>query len=39
MLLPFDFGSVFISIFLDISDIETEEKSNINESKNFNIDI
>ena len=34
-----DFGNVFISIFLNISNIEVEKNSNINESENFNIDI
>jgi len=39
MLLSFDFGNVFISIPLDVSDIEAEEDSDINSLKNFNIDI
>ncbi len=39
MLLSFNFENVFISILLDISNIETEKKSNINESENFNVDI
>ena len=37
--LSFNFGNVFISISLDISDIEAEEDSNINELENFNISI
>ncbi len=39
ILLSFDFGNVFISIPLDISDIEIEEDSDINELENFNVDI
>jgi len=39
MSLPFDFGNAFVLIPLDISDIETEEESNIDKSKNFNINI
>jgi len=34
-----DFRNVFISIPLDISDIEIEEELDINESENFNVDI
>ncbi len=39
MLLFFDFGNVFILIPLNISDIKTEEESNINELENFNVGI
>ncbi len=39
ILLPINFGDMFISIFLDTSDIEVEEDSNIDESKNFNVDV
>ncbi len=39
MLLPFDFKNIFILISLDISNIEIEEKSNIDELKNFNVNI
>ncbi len=39
MLSSFDFGSIFILILLDISDIEAEEDSDINRSENFNADI
>ncbi len=39
MLLSFDFGNAFISIFLNASDIEIEEESDIDESINFNVDI
>ena len=35
----FDFGNVFVSIPLDISDIEVEEELNINKLENFNINI
>ncbi len=38
-LLPFDFGNTFISILLNISNIEVEEDSDINKSENFNINI
>ena len=34
-----NFGNVFISIPLDISDIEAEEDSDINELKDFNTGI
>ncbi len=34
-----DFGNVFISISLNISDIELEEDSDINESEELNTDI
>ncbi len=37
--LSFDFGNIFISIPLDISDIEAEKDSDIDESKNFNVDV
>ncbi len=39
MSLSFDFKNVFISIFLNISDIETKGDSDIDESKNFNVNI
>ncbi len=39
MPLSLDFGNIFILIPLDISDIKVKEKSDINESKNFNADI
>ncbi len=39
MLLSFDFKSVFISIPLDISNIEAEKDLDIDESKNFNVNI
>jgi len=39
ILLPFDFGNAFISILLNISDIEAKEESNIDDSENFNTDI
>ena len=37
--LSFDFENVFISISLDISDIEVKKDSNINELENFNVNI
>ncbi len=39
MLLSLDFGNIFISILLDISDIKAKENSDIDESKNFNASI
>ncbi len=39
ILLPINFKNTFISILLNISNIEPEEDSDTNESKNFNIDI
>ena len=39
MSLSFDLGNIFISIPLDISDIEAEKDSDIDKSKNFNISI
>jgi len=39
MLFLINFGNIFISIPLDILNIEAEEDSDINESENFNIDI
>jgi len=39
MLLSIDFGSVFISISLNISDIELKEDLDIDESKNFNTNV
>ncbi len=37
--LSFDFGNAFISISLNISNIEAKEDSNTNDSENFNINI
>ncbi len=34
-----NFGNMFISISLDILNIEVEEDLNTNELKNFNIDV
>ncbi len=39
MLLFINFGNVFISISLNISDIEAKEESDIDKSENFNISI
>jgi len=39
ILLSINFGNIFILIFLDISDIEVKENLDINELKNFNVDI
>ncbi len=39
MIFSIDFRNVFISIFLNISNIELEEKLDIDESEEFNIDI
>jgi len=39
MLLSFDFGNVFASIFLDTSNIEVKENSDIDESENFNTNV
>jgi len=39
MLFPINFKSVFISILLNILDIELKENLNINESENFNVGI
>ena len=39
ILLSSDFRNVFISIPLDISDIEVEKDLDIDKSENFNIDI
>jgi len=39
ILLPIDFENVFISIPLNVSDIELKEDSDTNKSKNFNINI
>ncbi len=36
---PIDFGNIFISVPLNTSDIEPEEDSDIDESKEFNISI
>jgi len=33
--LPFNFGNIFISIFLNVSDIKIEEDLDIDGSKNF----
>jgi len=39
--IPFliNFGNTFISISLDISDIEVEENLDIDKSENFNINV
>jgi len=39
ILLFINFGNIFISIFLDILDIEAEEDLDTDESENFNVDI
>ena len=39
MLLLFDFRNVFILVLLDVSDIETEVDSDIDESENFNVEV
>ena len=39
MLSPIDFGNAFISIPLNISDIEPKEDSDTNELEEFNTDI
>ncbi len=39
MLFSINFGNIFVSIPLDILDIEAEEDSDINELENFNINI
>ncbi len=39
MPLSFDFRNAFISISLNVFDIEAEEDSDINELQNFNVDI
>ncbi len=39
MLLLIDFKNVFISILLNISNIELKEDLNINKLKNFNIGV
>ncbi len=39
MLLSFDFGNIFVLIFLNISDIEAEDDSDIDKSKNFNVSV
>ncbi len=39
MSLPLDFGNVFISISLNISDIEIEEDLDIDKLENFNINV
>jgi len=39
MLFLINFKNTFISISLDILDIEVKEDSDIDESKNFNIDV
>ncbi len=38
-LLSIDFGNVFISILLNVLNIELKEDSNIDKPKNFNVDI
>jgi len=37
--LSFDLGNTFISIPLNVSNIEIEKDSDINELENFNVDI
>ncbi len=39
ILLSFNLGNVFISISLNISNIEVEEDSDINKLKNFNVNV
>ncbi len=39
MLLSLDFRNAFILNLLDVSDIEAEEDSDIDESKNFNMGV
>ena len=39
MLFLINFKNIFVSIPLDISNIETEEDLDIDKSKNFNTDI
>jgi len=39
ILLPFDFGNIFILIPLNMSDIEIKEDLDIDKLNNFNIDI
>ncbi len=39
MLLFINFDNVFISILLDILNIEIEEDSDIDESENFNVNV
>ncbi len=39
MLLSFDFKNIYISIFLNVFDIEIEEDLDIDESENFNMDV
>ncbi len=39
MLSPIDFGNVFTLVFLNASDIEPEEDSDTDESKEFNADV
>ncbi len=39
ILFSIDFKNVFILISLNVSDIELKEDSDIDELKNFNIDI
>ena len=36
---PIDFGNIFISILINISDIELKENLDTDESKNFNAGI
>ena len=36
---PINFGNMFVSISLDILDIEAKKDSDINKLENFNIDI
>ncbi len=39
ILLSFDFENAFILIFLNISNIETKEESDIDKSENFNVGV
>ncbi len=39
MLFPINFGNMFISIPLNVSNIEAEKDSDIDKSENFNADV
>ncbi len=39
MISPIDFGNVFISVFLNISNIELKEDSDTDKLEEFNMDI
>jgi len=39
MIFPIDFGSAFISISLNVSNIEPEEEIDIDKSEEFNISV